>query len=115
MTPLGSSRQSKNSCNVIVVAWHRWADEPGSEENEIHCVDPTVPHAKIRLANAVATDGKEGHVYQFIHYKYGSTAYGVDFPISVKEHDAVRDRASENYALYLSKYGSSTAAPSPNF
>jgi hypothetical protein len=62
--------------NAGIACWHRWAGEPGSTENEIHCIDPNTPNIKSQLYN---------QLFEFPWgYRYGgqgSRGYEKDWPI----------------------------------
>ena len=80
-----------------IVAWHRWADEPGSDENEMHCIDPATPFVKKPLKNGYYTRNnqqKKGQIKAFLDGETGGSSYLRDWTITPHQKSAVLDRAT---------------------
>ncbi len=80
-----------------IVAWHRWVGEPGSAENEIHCIDPAVPFIKTPLGNATYKSNdqdKDGQILAFINGETGGSRYLIDWEITTHQKAAVKYRAT---------------------
>jgi hypothetical protein len=102
------------------VAWHRWAGETTTtSENEIHCIDPILPYIKKQLAYGTYINSRgvvtDGQILSFTKNGTGSPHYKTDFQIYENEINAVKARAAKQVTLYLTKYGTATAAPPPSY
>ncbi len=74
-----------------IVAWHRWAGEGDTtSENEMHCVDPSMPFLKNALG------GAKGQIVSFTNRGtgggYPSEPPAGDFSITDPQITAVKDR-----------------------
>ena len=92
----------KRMRNLGIVAWHRGAGEPGSVENEMHCIDPAMPGIKSPLTTQINS---------FISYGAGSSGYAPEptdpsspFAITTGQISAVKNRSNNVKPLLEQSY-----------